>query len=256
MSIKRLLHLSDLHFGTIDPQLPQLIHQFVERSRSSEPIDLVVISGDLTQRARTSQFQQASQFIYQLNVPCVVIPGNHDIPLYNFLQRWLMPLRKFNQNIDLNLSEYHDDFMDAVGIHTTNRFSVKDGRYSSRLWKGIEQKFDSEKWRILALHHPPKDFDHSQRFKEHIELIKPHLILSGHYHQSGAQWHNDEKKTVEVSAGTATSTRTREEKNSFNLITLGTENKKRWLECATFVIDNFQFFKKESQLFRLEDDLP
>ena len=83
-------HLSDLHFGRIDPAaLEPLRRRVIELTP-----DLVVISGDLTQRARAQQFREARAFLDSLPGPQIVVPGNHDVPLYNVLARFLRPLAR------------------------------------------------------------------------------------------------------------------------------------------------------------------
>jgi len=80
----RLLHLSDLHFGAHDP----VVVEGLERQIDEETPDLVVISGDFTQRARTEQFEEACKFLERLRDAghdVLAVPGNHDVPLYDVL---------------------------------------------------------------------------------------------------------------------------------------------------------------------------
>jgi predicted MPP superfamily phosphohydrolase len=94
------VHLSDLHFGKMDDAL---LNPLVESVDALLP-DVVVVSGDLTQRARTVQFLQARAFLARLPLPQGVVPGNHDVPLHNIVQRLLRPLEKFQRHIESNLS--------------------------------------------------------------------------------------------------------------------------------------------------------
>ena len=85
----RIVHVSDLHFGaTSEGLLAPLCSRIADLSP-----DLVVISGDLTQRARSHQFAEARDFIAGLGVPVLCIPGNHDIPLWNIAARLICPWR-------------------------------------------------------------------------------------------------------------------------------------------------------------------
>jgi 3',5'-cyclic AMP phosphodiesterase CpdA len=89
----RLIHLSDLHFGAHDPAIVDAVEKAVDEA---DP-DLVVISGDLTQRAKTEQFQQACRFLERLRDnghDVLAVPGNHDVPLYDVLRRFLSPLTR------------------------------------------------------------------------------------------------------------------------------------------------------------------
>lgn len=83
-----LLHLSDLHFGTEKPECLTAIEDFCRQHRP----EVIVVSGDLTQRARFIQFYNCKQFLESLNVPYLVVPGNHDIPLYHLWNRFFRRL--------------------------------------------------------------------------------------------------------------------------------------------------------------------
>ena len=85
--MRTLVHLSDLHFGRVDEAL---LEPLIESVRAAKP-DVVVVSGDLTQRARTGQFRDAAAFLARLPSPQIVVPGNHDVPLHNMLARFPDP---------------------------------------------------------------------------------------------------------------------------------------------------------------------
>jgi 3',5'-cyclic AMP phosphodiesterase CpdA len=86
--MRTVVHLSDLHFGRTDQAL---IDPLLARVHSEKP-DCVVVSGDLTQRARVQEFRAARAFLDRLPRPQVVVPGNHDVPLYRVLERMSRPL--------------------------------------------------------------------------------------------------------------------------------------------------------------------
>ena len=88
-----LVHLSDLHFGRVDERL---LDPLVAAVTAARP-DVVVISGDLTQRAKRPEFEAARAFIARLPGPRVIVPGNHDVPLYNVVDRFLRPLARFRR---------------------------------------------------------------------------------------------------------------------------------------------------------------
>ena len=95
----RLIHLSDLHFGAHDQQLVDAVEERVDEEKP----DLVVISGDFTQRARTEQFEEACDFLERLRDAghdVLGVPGNHDVPLYDVLRRFLSPLTRYRRYID------------------------------------------------------------------------------------------------------------------------------------------------------------
>ncbi|PZQ99504.1 MAG: metallophosphoesterase [Cereibacter sphaeroides] len=91
----RLVHLTDLHFGIERPELVEPLHHAVVKCRP----DLVVVSGDLTHRARRKQFRQAMAFLHRLNLPFLPIPGNHDVPLHNFVARALNPFGAYRRAV-------------------------------------------------------------------------------------------------------------------------------------------------------------
>ena len=82
-----LLHLSDLHFGTERPECIRAIQKFCAVHKP----EVVVVSGDLTQRAKFKEFYACKQFLESLNIPYFVVPGNHDIPLYHVWNRAFRP---------------------------------------------------------------------------------------------------------------------------------------------------------------------
>ena len=127
--MKTIAHLSDLHFGTEDPELAlALLHDLRELDPS-----LVVVSGDLTQRARTREFEAAAAWLGQIQSPKLVIPGNHDIPLFDIIRRFAMPLNRFGTHISEDLNPFYEDQeMALLGINTArSRLPV------NRRWESI-----------------------------------------------------------------------------------------------------------------------
>ncbi len=96
-----ILHISDLHFGP--PYVPRVGQALLRLAPSLSP-DVIVASGDFTQRAKREQFEQASAFLAQLpDVPRVVVPGNHDVPLYRIAERLARPHELYCQYISRDL---------------------------------------------------------------------------------------------------------------------------------------------------------
>ena len=233
----RLIHLSDLHFGAHDPVLVEA----VERSIDNERPDLVVISGDFTQRARTDQFQEACEFLERLREAgheVLGVPGNHDVPLYDVLRRFLSPLTRYRQFIDDDLCPFHELADAAVlGINTARSLTFKNGHVSHEQMQFIRDSFartDPHQPRILVTHHPlfalpigdgPELghlMDDQKSALEAIAEAGVDLLLAGHNHRASV---NDATKLVKgagrslvTQAGTATSTRLRDEMQSFNRI--------------------------------------
>jgi predicted phosphohydrolase len=125
--MRTVAHLSDPHFGRIDRATVQALIATVTEARP----DIVVVSGDLTQRAKGSEFQEARQFLEALPSPQIVVPGNHDVPLYNVLARALKPLRNYQRYISKELEPFYcDDEIAIVGINTARSLTFKGGRIS------------------------------------------------------------------------------------------------------------------------------
>ncbi|CAH0261392.1 metallophosphoesterase [Roseomonas sp. CECT 9278] len=91
----RIAHLSDLHFGA---HLPALIAPLIDDIVAMQ-VDAVAISGDLTQHADPVEFRQAADFLAALPVPYVAVPGNHDIPGANLLERMTDPRGRWRRHV-------------------------------------------------------------------------------------------------------------------------------------------------------------
>src|SRR5436305_6075598 len=124
----RLVHLSDLHFGAHDETLVEGVDWAVDQLKP----DLVVISGDFTQRARTEQFKEACRFLQRLRDSgheVLGVPGNHDVPLYDVLRRFLSPLTRYRRFIDESLCPFVElPGVAVLGINTARSLTFKDGR--------------------------------------------------------------------------------------------------------------------------------
>ena len=233
----RLAHLSDLHFGAHDPKLVEA----VARRMDEEKPDLIVISGDFTQRARTEQFKEACRFLEQLREAgheVLGVPGNHDVPLYDVLRRFLSPLTRYKRFIDDELCPFHQlDGATVLGINTARSLTFKDGRVNSDQVEHIRQTFArsaDDMSRILVTHHPlfalpvdnegvlGKAIGRQELALEAVADAGVDLLLAGHNHRASTHHAPDlvtrAASTLVVQAGTATSVRLREEEQSFNII--------------------------------------
>ncbi len=230
--MRTIVHLSDLHFGRLDERI---IPPLIDRISAVAP-DLIAISGDMTQRAWKRQFQQARAFLNQLRFPTLVVPGNHDVPLFNIAARILDPFGGYRRHISPDLAPAHiDDEMAVIGLNSA-RALVTGGR--GRL--NLEQVDDAAarlkalaaaSIKVIVTHHPfdvPKGFDpehlvgHASQAMERLAQVGADLFLAGHLHVSHVG-HTAERYNIAghsalvVQAGTL-STRGRGELNSFNVL--------------------------------------
>jgi 3',5'-cyclic AMP phosphodiesterase CpdA len=237
----RLVHLSDLHFGAHDEQLVAA----VERGIDSLAPDLVVISGDFTQRARTDQFAEACRFLERLQKSgheVLGVPGNHDVPLYDVLRRFLSPLSRYRRFIDDSLCPFVElPGVAVLGINTARSLTFKDGRINHEQVEFIRQTFartSSEAFRVLITHHPlfalkvgaqaTPAIGRQELALDAVQDAGVDLLLAGHNHQAETHWASDlvtrAGGALVVQAGTATSTRVRDQEQSFNTIDLGEQS--------------------------------
>lgn len=271
----RLLHLSDLHFGAHDPELVEAVEQQVHDYRA----DLVIISGDFTQRARTSQFQEACAFLGRLREAgheVLAVPGNHDVPLYDVLRRFLSPLTRYRKYIDDSLCPFHVLPTAAVlGINTARSATIKDGSINHEQMefiRGTFSRIDSKVPRVLVTHHPilalPTDDGVGKAIKNQADVLEMigglgvDLLLAGHNHrashQDSADFVTKSTGALVIQAGTTTSTRVRGEHQSFNKIEIDGDVVKvtlvGWRDSHFEAGDPARFFRKDGRWVLLGDE--
>lgn len=218
-----ILHLSDVHFGRPHrPEASEAIRVWV----SENPPDLVVISGDLTQRAKPREFAAAREFVDSLEVPVLAVAGNHDVPQYRVWERWLAPLSSWRKHFDPELEPtFESDDLLVVGVNSAIRSTVKDGRVTRRQCRTLDERLATagERWKVVVVHHelvpgpdpsPRKVLSGAPVLAEVLAAHRVDLVLSGHLHISYLAWLRDYHPHVEVDvplvhAGTASSNRGR-----------------------------------------------
>lgn len=255
----KILHISDLHFG--QPYHPEVGAALLRLAPSLEP-DLVVASGDFTQRAKVEEYKQARALLDELpDAPQIVVPGNHDVPLYRIWERLTRPHANYREYISEDLETSHAlDGVFVVALDTTSpRRTISRGRITSRQVKNALERFshaDPDDWKVLVVHHHFVDAPDALRdrgmlggekaMKQFIDAGVD-LVLGGHLHRAYIGNTLDfffegrrDRGTILVQSGTTTSRRGRgreKEKNSFNLLDIHDE----WLE-----VTHFLFFEDEA----------
>jgi 3',5'-cyclic AMP phosphodiesterase CpdA len=257
-----LAHLSDLHFGRIERAT---VNALIAKVTEARP-DIVIVSGDLTQRAKQREFQEARQFLEALPSPQIVVPGNHDVPLYNVLARTLRSLHNYQRYISRDLEPfYSDDEIAIVGLNTARSLTFKNGRINRQQVARSCARLDAcgeNRTRIIVSHHP---FDLPEAHEFHglvgraqmamAAFARCHvdLILSGHLHgsrtgESAPRYKILGHSALVIHAGTATSTRTRGELNSFNLIQVDRSSVS--IQCLTWNRERGSFFLSDTAPFQ------
>lgn len=233
-----ILHISDLHFGP--PFIPEVAEAVQDQAAQLSP-DVVVVSGDLTQRARSEQFQAAASYLSRFDRPVVVVPGNHDVPLFRMWERVLAPHRLYSKYITPELNSV-TELAGAmiVALNSTRRFTLTNGRIKRWQLEFAAEAFaeaDPSALRVVVTHHhlaPPQDFasgkvmQHAKRSVQSFTNMKVDLILAGHMHRSYIgnsldffPGQLDRRGIVIAQCGTTTSRRGRGRerlRNTFNLI--------------------------------------
>jgi 3',5'-cyclic AMP phosphodiesterase CpdA len=231
--MRKIAHISDLHFGAADPLVAGSLVDAIDSIRP----DLVVVSGDLTQRARRSQFREARAFLDRLEFPRLVVPGNHDVPLYNVFDRFVNPLENFQRYITLDLEPFHSDEEIAVaGVNTSRSLTFKGGRISGSQVESVRSQMltvGEDVLKVVVTHHP---FDVPEGEDEKaivgragsampaIASCGADVFLAGHLHishigQSARRYDlPGGYSALIIQAGTACSNRGRGEVNSFNVL--------------------------------------
>lgn len=229
--MRTIVHVSDLHFGRIDPGG---IAPLTEAIRDARP-DLIAISGDFTQRARVDEFRAARAFLDSLEAPKLVVPGNHDVPLWNVAARFLTPLARYRRFISPALEpEYEDEEVIVLGVNTARSWAWGEGRINARQVARVVERLAGvapAKVRVIVTHHP---FDLPPGVAEGrlvgraamamrtLAGARADLILSGHLHLShvavsAERYRIDGHAALIVQAGTV-SLRGRGEQPSFNVL--------------------------------------
>ena len=230
--MRTVLHLSDLHFGRVDEAILSPLVTFINATKP----DLVAISGDFTQRARTIQFIAAQEFLDLIPFPKIVVPGNHDVPLRNLFMRFWHSLDGYRRYICNDLQPFYTDPEIAVaGVNTARALTWKDGRINKGQLDKLRADFDKVpdgRTKIVVTHHPfdlpagahGKVVGRSRLAIQTLAESRVDLLLSGHFHiadigYTAKRYNIPGYSALIVSSGTSTSTRYRGgQTNSLNLI--------------------------------------
>jgi 3',5'-cyclic AMP phosphodiesterase CpdA len=230
--MRTIVHLSDLHFGRLDRRL---ITPLIHAIDAAAP-ELVAVSGDLTQRALRRQFVEARAFLDALPFRTLVVPGNHDVPLYNIAARFTAPLASYRRFISKDLEPtFQDEEMALVGLNTARAFVARGaGRLNqAQVMRAADRlrRVPAGLIKIVVTHHP---FDvpegvaaehlvgHAKMAMAKLAEVGADLFLAGHLHVShvgrtAERYKIEGHSALVIQAGTM-STRGRGESNTFNVL--------------------------------------
>jgi len=224
-----LLQISDPHFGTERPRVVEALVALAQRERP----DLVVLSGDITQRARADEFRAARAFTERLGAPVIAIPGNHDIPLFDLPARVLYPYARHRAAFGPELEPVHDSAaLLVVCVNTTRPWRHKNGEVSAAQIERVASRLAAAapaQLRVVVVHQPAavaRERDAHDLLRGRSQALQrwaqagADVVMGGHIHlpyvieQRGLA-----RPLWVVQAGTAVSSRVREGvPNSVNLL--------------------------------------
>ena len=257
----KIIHLSDLHFGTEENFIVVALKKAIEKAQP----DLVIISGDFTQVGSAAEFELAQNFIQSLSAPVFCVPGNHDITRYSLWERFFNPYKKFKKYVEQSLFPvFKSKDVVIAGINSARRilphWNWANGAISGGQLRHLETTFkiydkNKTKRRVCVFHHPvhkaleaPLDtvVFGARNALEALSALEVDLVLTGHVHHASVTTLGDiNHKTIYLSASTALSTRLRDQQNGFNLVELG--DKTMDIKIYSFENGSFKCVEKYSQ---------
>jgi 3',5'-cyclic AMP phosphodiesterase CpdA len=264
--MRTIVHLSDIHFGSVNEAV---IGPLIQTINDLKP-DVVTVSGDLTQRAKSQQFEAARAFLDVLPGPQIVVPGNHDIPLFNLYLRFAQPLKRYHRYITLDMRPaYVDDQIAIMGVNTARSLTIKGGRINRTQAMWLREQFCAigpQIVKVVVTHHPfdlPAGRDvrdivgRSRMAIEELSSCGVDMFLAGHLHISysghmAKRYNLGGNTAIVVQAGTAASTRARGEGNSFNVIRI--EQPDIAIERLTWQPTESRFISAVTDRFRRSSD--
>lgn len=256
-----LLHISDTHFGS---EQPLVVEALVALAAQQRP-NLVVLSGDITQRARPAQFRAAKAFVDRLGAPLLAVPGNHDIALFDLWSRLTSPYARFAKAFGTNLDPVHSspDLL-VIGVNTTRPWRHKNGEVSMTQIDHVAKLLSTaspQQLRLVVVHQPAA----VAQAEERSNLLRGHqaalrlwaaagadLVLGGHIHLPYTlALQGLARRLWVIQAGTAVSSRTRSAvPNSVNILRWGEAFGSETGKAASCLVEQWDFAHQDQAFIR------
>ena len=233
-----LLQISDTHFGTEEPDVLEALVTLALQQRPN----LVVLSGDITQRARPAQFRAARAFVDRLGAPVLAIPGNHDIALFDLWARMTRPYARYAMSFGAELEPVHSSHdLLVIGVNTTRAWRHKNGEVSTAQIDHVARLLAAaspQQLRVVVVHQPvavTQAVDQPNLLRGHRAATRAwsaagaDVVMGGHIHLPYTlALPGLARRLCVVQAGTAVSTRTRPQvPNSVNVLRWGKARQSR-----------------------------
>lgn len=228
--MSRIIHLSDLHFGYHRENLVAPLLARINQLKA----EMVIVTGDLSHRARPEQFRLAREFLDEIDAPVMVVPGNHDIPLYNLPARLFWPYAGYQQSINRELAPMRNlGDLHIWGMNTVDPRSWRKGAFQPKDVDRIAQSLDPSATNIIALHHPLQQLPEAEKELARgavqalavLEKAGADIVLSGHLHV----WVVEELlsrgtgRLLQIQSGTGLCARNPDRHNEFSLLDISKE---------------------------------
>lgn len=222
----KIFHISDLHFGM---HHEFIIDHFLNDLLEIKP-DIILISGDITQRARDAQYKAFLSFLKKLRGIVCMVPGNHDIPLHDFFARMFYPFKKYTTYVAANLTtQFENNKVRILGVNSVNPYRIKDGKLAAKTLGYIKEYFEPsfKGLSILFFHHNfdyleglHKPLENYRQFLTYLKESTIDMVCTGHSHYAnvGLIEKNNHQASVLLHAGSLLCRRSRDGLNSYYLI--------------------------------------